>query len=240
MLLFYFILAAVGGYLLGSIPFGLVLTKAAGLGDIRQIGSGNIGATNVLRTGRKDLALATLVLDAGKAGIALFLARLLAGNDTPYQIELGLVAGFAAFIGHCYPAWLQFKGGKGVATYFGLLLVGMPPLGVVIGITWLAVAMMFRISSLAALVSVTLAPVLALVGGYSTAEVVCLVALAALIFWRHSANIARLRAGTEPRMGDKKKDDEPAVATPAPAPVIAEAAPEPVEPEPTPEPKPEA
>jgi glycerol-3-phosphate acyltransferase PlsY len=242
VLLFYFILAAVGGYLLGSIPFGLVLTKAAGLGDIRQIGSGNIGATNVLRTGRKDLALATLVLDAGKAGIALFLARLLAGNDTPYQIELGLVAGFAAFIGHCYPAWLQFKGGKGVATYFGLLLVGMPPLGIVIGITWLAVAMMFRISSLAALVSVTLAPVLALVGGYSPAEVVCLVALAALIFWRHSANIARLRAGTEPRMGDKKKDEAPvaAVATPAPAPVIAEAAPEPTDPEPAPEPKPEA
>jgi glycerol-3-phosphate acyltransferase PlsY len=227
---------------LGSIPFGLVLTKAAGLGDIRAIGSGNIGATNVLRTGRKDLALATLLLDAGKAGIALFLARLLAGGDNPFQIELGLVAGFAAFIGHCYPVWLQFKGGKGVATYFGLLLVGMPPLGVVIGITWLAVAMMFRISSLAALASVTLAPVLALVGGYSTAEVICLVALAALIFWRHSANIARLRAGTEPRMGDKKKQEEepaPAVAAAAAAaaPVVAEVTPEPAPPaaEPTPE-----
>lgn len=225
MLPLYFILAAVGGYLLGSIPFGLVLTKAAGLGDIRSIGSGNIGATNVLRTGRKDLALATLVLDAGKAGIALFLARLIVGNDTPYQIELGLVAGFAAFIGHCYPVWLQFKGGKGVATYFGLLLVGMPPLGVVIGITWLAVAMMFRISSLAALASVTLAPVLALVGGYSTAEIVCLVALAALIFWRHGANIARLRAGTEPRMGDKKTTEgEPALATATAAPVVADVA----------------
>lgn len=225
MLPLYFILAAVGGYLLGSIPFGLVLTRAAGLGDIRNIGSGNIGATNVLRTGRKDIALATLVLDAGKAGIALFLARLIIGNDTPYQIELGLVAGFAAFIGHCYPVWLQFKGGKGVATYFGLLLVGMPPLGVVIGITWLAVAMMFRISSLAALVSVTLAPILALVGGYSTAEIVCLVALAALIFWRHSANIARLRAGTEPRMGEKKTNEgEPALATAAAAPVATEVA----------------
>ena len=115
MLPLYFILAAAGGYLLGSIPFGLVLTKAAGLGDIRTIGSGNIGATNVLRTGRKDLALATLLLDAGKAGIALFLARLIAGNDAVYEIEFGLVAGFAAFIGHCYPVWLQFKGGKGVA-----------------------------------------------------------------------------------------------------------------------------
>jgi glycerol-3-phosphate acyltransferase PlsY len=238
----YFILAAVGGYLLGSVPFGLVLTKIAGLGDIRQIGSGNIGATNVLRTGRKDLALATLLLDAGKAGIALFLARLIAGNDAPLQIELGLVAGFAAFIGHCFPVWLQFKGGKGVATYFGLLLVGMPPLGVVAGITWLAVAMMFRISSLAALVTVVLVPILALVGAYSTAEVVCLVALAALILWRHSANIARLRAGTEPRMGQKKTEEAvaAAAATPAPAPVISETAPEPAAPEPAPEPKPEA
>ncbi|MFN3463656.1 MAG: glycerol-3-phosphate 1-O-acyltransferase PlsY [Terricaulis sp.] len=233
MLTLYFILAAVGGYLLGSIPFGLVLTKAAGLGDIRAIGSGNIGATNVLRTGRKDIALATLVLDAGKAGIALFLARLIVGTDAPFQIELGLVAGFAAFIGHCFPVWLQFKGGKGVATYFGLLLVGMPPLGVVIGITWLAVAMMFRISSLAALVAVTLAPILAFVGGYSTAEIICLVALAVLIFWRHAANIARLRAGTEPRMGEKKAAEEPVSA--APAPVVAETASEP-----PPEPKPEA
>lgn len=227
MLALYFILAAVGGYLLGSVPFGLVLVRAAGLGDIRTMGSGNIGATNVLRTGRKDLALATLVLDAGKAGIALFLARLIAGGDNPHQIELGLVAGFAAFIGHCYPVWLQFKGGKGVATYFGLLLVGMPPLGAVIGITWLAVAMMFRISSLAALASVTLAPVLALIGGYSTAEVACLVALAALIFWRHSANISRLRAGTEPRMGEKKPAEELAPAAAAAAPVVAETAPEP-------------
>ena len=239
MLTLYFILAAGGGYLLGSIPFGLVLTKAAGLGDIRSIGSGNIGATNVLRTGRKDIALTTLVLDAGKAGIALFLARLIVGTDAPFQIELGLVAGFAAFIGHCYPVWLQFKGGKGVATYFGLLLVGMPPLGVVIGITWLAVAMMFRISSLAALASVTLAPILAFVGGYSTAEIICLVALAALIFWRHAANIARLRAGTEPRMGQKKEvaEEETAPVPATSAPVVGETAPESP---PAAEPKPEA
>src|SRR5262244_2667421 len=105
------------GYLLGSIPFGLVITKMAGLGDIRQIGSGNIGATNVLRTGRKDLALATLLLDALKAGIALEIARWVFANH-PQQIEIGLTAGAAAFIGHCYPVWLKFKGGKGVATYF--------------------------------------------------------------------------------------------------------------------------
>ena len=235
MLPLYFILAAVGGYLLGSIPFGLVITKAAGLGDIRAIGSGNIGATNVLRTGRKELALATLVLDAGKAGIALFLARLIAGNEATYQLEFGLVAGFAAFIGHCFPAWLGFKGGKGVATYFGLLLVGMPPLGAVIGITWLAVALMFRMSSLAALVSIALAPILALVGGYSTSEVVCLVALAALIAWRHSANISRILAGTEPRIGDKKEEAAAVAATAAPAAVVA-APPEPAPPaEPTPE-----
>jgi glycerol-3-phosphate acyltransferase PlsY len=199
----YFILAAAGGYLLGSIPFGLVITRAAGLGDIRKIGSGNIGATNVLRTGRKDLALATVVLDAGKAGIALFLARWIAGAEAPLQIEFGLVAGFFAFLGHCFPVWLGFRGGKGVATYFGLLLVGMPPLGVVIAIAWIAIALIFRFSSLAALIASALAPVLALVGGYSISEVVCLVALAALIFWRHSANIARLRAGTEPKMGAK-------------------------------------
>jgi len=233
-----FILAAAGGYLLGSVPFGLVITKAAGLGDIRTIGSGNIGATNVLRTGRKDLALATLLLDAGKAGIALFLARLVAGSENPLQLELGLVAGFAAFIGHCFPAWLGFKGGKGVATYFGLLLVGMPPLGLVIGITWIAVALMFRMSSLAALASVALAPILALAGGYSTSEVACLVALAALIVWRHSANIARIRAGTEPRIGDKKEATAaaaPAVTETAPA-VVAEPAPEPTPPaQPAPE-----
>jgi len=222
VLVVFFILAAVGGYLLGSIPFGLVLTRAAGLGDIRQIGSGNIGATNVLRTGRKDLALATLLLDAGKAGIALFIARLLAGPEAPYQIELGLVAGFCAFIGHCFPVWLGFKGGKGVATYFGLLIVGMPPLGVVIGITWIAVALIFRFSSLAALIASAAAPLLALVGGYSVSEVVCLVALAALIFWRHGANIARLRTGTEPRIGDKKEppagEAPPPAATPEPSP----------------------
>ncbi len=227
MLPLYFILAAVGGYLLGSIPFGLVITKAAGLGDIRTIGSGNIGATNVLRTGRKDLALATLVLDAGKAGLALWIARTLVGTEFAWWTEIGLVAGAAAFLGHCFPIWLGFKGGKGVATYFGLLLAGMPPLGVVIGIVWIAVAVMFRFSSLAALAAVVAAPLLALIGEYSWSEILFLVALAAFIFWRHGANIARLRAGPEPRIGGKKED----AAAVAP---LVEAAPEPAPPaEPT-------
>jgi glycerol-3-phosphate acyltransferase PlsY len=212
VLLVPFLLAAVGGYLLGSIPFGLVITRAAGLGDIRSIGSGNIGATNVLRTGRKDLALATLLLDAGKAAIALVVARWLSGGS-PYEIEIGLVAGAFAFLGHCYPVWLGFKGGKGVATYFGLLLFGMPPLGVVVGVIWLAMALMFRMSSLAALISAALAPVLAMVGGYSGSEIAFLVLLALLIVWTHRANIARLRAGTEPRIGDKK-EAPPAMAAP--------------------------
>jgi glycerol-3-phosphate acyltransferase PlsY len=221
-----FILAAIGGYLLGSIPFGLVLTRAAGLGDIRAIGSGNIGATNVLRTGRKDIALATLLLDAGKAALALVIASWLAapqsgpGSDqfNSHEIDVGLVAGAAAFIGHCYPVWLRFKGGKGVATYFGLLLVGMPPLGVVVGLTWIAVALMFRMSSLAALAAAAIAPVLAIIGGYTPAQIACLFFLAALIFWRHRANLARIRAGTEPRIGAAKLAAAPQPAPEPPAP----------------------
>jgi len=220
VLTLYFILAAVGGYLLGSIPFGLVLVRTAGLGDIREIGSGNIGATNVLRTGRKDLALATLLLDAGKAGIALLLARWaagLAGLPEETQLQIGLVAGGFAFLGHCLPVWLQFKGGKGVATFFGVLFAGIWPIGFIAGITWLAVATMFRYSSLAALCAAAIAPLAALVAQFSWPEVIFTLVLAALIFWRHSANIQRLVAGTEPRIGDKKKGEADA-ATPAPAP----------------------
>jgi glycerol-3-phosphate acyltransferase PlsY len=217
VLTLYFILAAAGGYLLGSIPFGLVITRAAGLGDIREIGSGNIGATNVLRTGRKDLALATLLLDAGKAAIALLIARAIMG-ESEHQIAVGLTAGAAAFIGHCYPVWLGFKGGKGVATFFGVLFAGVWPLGVISGITWLAIATMFRYSSLAALCAAAIAPVAALVAGFSWSEVIFTLVLAMLIFWRHRANIARLRAGTEPRIGDKKEAAAPtAEAAPAPA-----------------------
>ncbi len=213
MLVLYFILAAAGGYLLGSIPFGLVLTRLAGVGDIRKIGSGNIGATNVLRTGRKDLALATLLLDAGKAGIALLLARWLA-SGTDYVIEIGLLAGASAFIGHCYPVWLGFKGGKGVATFFGVLFAGIWPLGVIAGITWLAIATIFRISSLAALCAAAVAPLAAFVAGFSWSEIVFALVLAALIFWRHRANIARLRDGTEPRIGADKEKAAPAGAEP--------------------------
>jgi len=162
------------------------------------------------------LALATLLLDAGKAAIALLLARGLSGVS-----EIGLVAGACAFIGHCFPIWLNFKGGKGVATYFGLLLVGMPPLGFAVGIVWIAVAMIFRYSSLASLVSVAVAPLLALIGSYSPAELIFLIVLAALVIWRHAANIDRLRAGTEPHIGDKKDGD----ATPPPAAPIAATSP---------------
>jgi acyl phosphate:glycerol-3-phosphate acyltransferase len=204
MLILYFILAAAGGYLLGSIPFGLLLTRAAGLGDIRAIGSGNIGATNVLRTGRKDIAGATLLLDAGKAGLALVAARTLAG-ESDFRIELGLVAGGAAFIGHCFPVWLNFKGGKGVATFFGVLLAGVWPLALLSGVTWLAVATMFRMSSLAALCAAAIAPIAALVAQFSWSEIIFTLLLSTLIFWRHGANIARLRAGTEPRIGDDKQ-----------------------------------
>jgi glycerol-3-phosphate acyltransferase PlsY len=208
VLVFIFIVSAIGGYLLGSIPFGLVLTRAAGLGDIREIGSGNIGATNVLRTGRRDIALATLLLDALKAGIALLLARAvagLAGLPTELQMQAGLVAGAAAFIGHCFPVWLGFKGGKGVATFFGVLFAGAWPLGVIAGVTWLAVATIFRYSSLAALCAAAIAPVAGLVAGFAWPEVIFTLVLAVLIFFRHSANIERLRAGTEPRIGDKKE-----------------------------------
>lgn len=219
MLPLYFIIAAVGGYLFGSVPFGLVITKAAGLGDIRTIGSGNIGATNVLRTGRKDLALATLLLDAGKAGIALILARWIA-SSTDYAVEIGLIAGAAAFIGHCFPVWLGFKGGKGVATFFGVLFAGIWPIGFIAGVTWLAIATIFRYSSLAALCAAAVAPLAALVAQFSWSEVIFTFVLAILIFWRHTANIARLRAGTEPRIGDKKDAPPPAAppVSPEPAP----------------------
>lgn len=226
MLVLYFFLAAAGGYLLGSIPFGLVLTRLAGLGDIRAIGSGNIGATNVLRTGRKDIALATLLLDAGKAAIALLLARWIAGAagfDNDAQTQIGLTAGAFAFLGHCFPVWLGFKGGKGVATFFGVLLAGIWPLGLVSGLVWLAVFTIFRISSLAALCAAAIAPLFALIAQFTWHEILFTLALAILIFFRHSENIGRLLAGTEPRFGAKKAESA-AEAAPPPA---EEAAPEP-------------
>ncbi len=190
------ILWAAIGYLLGSIPFGIVITRALGLGDLRQIGSGNIGATNVLRTGNKPAALATLLLDSGKGAIAVLLARALAGQDA------ALIAGAAAFLGHLYPVWLNFKGGKGVATFLGTLLALDWRLGLAACAIWLVTALVTRISSLSALVAAALSPLVALwLDGARLALVVALMTV--LIFIRHHANIARIRTGTEPRIGKK-------------------------------------
>lgn len=188
--------AFIGGYLLGSIPFGLVLTHLAGLGDIRQIGSKNIGATNVLRTGRKDLAAATLILDAAKAGIAALIFTALLG---PLP---GLFAGAAAFIGHCFPVWLNFKGGKGVATFYGFLFAVAWPVGVLAALTWIGMALLARYSSLSALVAAALAPLMAWLFDKPDVASIC-IPLVALIFWRHRANIQRLMQGEEPRIGAK-------------------------------------
>ncbi|WP_395651601.1 glycerol-3-phosphate 1-O-acyltransferase PlsY [Brevundimonas sp.] len=196
---------AVAGYLLGSIPFGVLITRAAGTGDVRNIGSGNIGATNVLRTGRKDLALATLLLDAGKGAVALLLARWLFNSDLA-----GAIGGGAAFLGHLFPIWLKFKGGKGVATFYGLLLAAHWPLGLLAAAIWLLVAFGLRYSSLAALVSAACAPVLAVLPlemlGLPAPNPVAALALftAVLIYIRHHENIGRLVKGLEPRIGAKK------------------------------------
>ncbi len=198
-------LVAVAGYLLGSIPFGVVITRAAGTGDVRNIGSGNIGATNVLRTGRKDLALATLLLDAGKGAVALLLARWLIGGDLAPAI-----AGGAAFLGHLFPVWLRFKGGKGVATFFGLMIAAWWPLGLLAGATWLIVAFGLRYSSLAALIAALLTPVYALspvpaLGLPVAQPILILSAFTAILIWvRHNENIGRLLKGIEPRIGAKK------------------------------------
>ena len=199
-------LAAAGGYLLGSIPFGVILTRVVTGQDVRGIGSGNIGATNVLRTGRKDLAIATLLLDAGKGAAALLIARFL----FPEVPAVAAIAGGAAFLGHLFPVWLGFKGGKGVATFFGLLLAAAWPLGLMAGATWLIVAALFRISSLAALVSSAAAPLYALLplatlGLPAPAPVLVLAAFTAALIWvRHHQNIGRLLKGAEPRIGAGK------------------------------------
>jgi len=194
----WFGLAVAIGYLLGSIPFGLVITRLAGLGDIRHIGSGNIGATNVLRTGRKDLAVATLLLDSFKAGLAVLLVTALSDER-----NVGLIAGAAAFVGHCYPVWLGFKGGKGVATYAGLLVFASP-LGLLVAApTWLILFAVTRISSFAALLAAALAPAGALLLGESHFACGVLLLLSALVYWTHRANIQRLLRGEEPRFGTK-------------------------------------
>lgn len=191
--------AAAAGYLLGSVPFGLVLTRIAGYGDIRQIGSGNIGATNVLRTGNKPLAAATLLLDSGKGAIAALLALWLGGESA------ALLAGGAAMLGHSFPVWLGFKGGKGVATALGVLLAVAWPVGAGACLTWLAAAALFRISSLSALIAIGLSPLSAFyLAGPDTAALALFIAV--LVFIRHHANIKRLLAGTEPKIGGKKKE----------------------------------
>ena len=187
-------LAAPLGYLLGSIPFGVLIARALGLGDLRSIGSGNIGATNVLRTGNKAAAAATLLLDAGKGAVAVLAARALAGETA------AMVAGFAAFLGHCFPVWLGFKGGKGVATFLGLTIALAWPAGLAACATWLATAAAFRFSSLAALVAAASIPLWLAAFGRPDAVLFGL-ALAALVFARHHANIRRLLAGTEPKIG---------------------------------------
>ncbi|WP_428408906.1 glycerol-3-phosphate 1-O-acyltransferase PlsY [Hyphococcus sp.] len=189
------LLPLVLGYLLGSIPFGLVITKAAGLGDIRSVGSGNIGATNVLRTGRKDLALTTLLLDGGKGAIAVGGAYLMGWRPE--------VAGAAAFLGHCFPVWLGFKGGKGVATFLGTLFALHWPAGLFAGVTWLAVAYVLKYSSLSALVAAAATPLVLFTMGKPFFALAALF-MTVLIFIRHKSNIARLLSGQEPKIGAKK------------------------------------
>ncbi len=185
-----------GGYLLGSIPFGVIATRLGGAGDIRQVGSGNIGATNVLRTGRRDLALITLLGDGGKGAAAVLLAAAIVSPTA------GVAAGGAAFIGHLFPVWLRFKGGKGVATFFGILFAVAWPVGLAAGATWIAMALIFRMSSLAALAAAALTPVWFLGLHQATPERLWLAAgMAVLIFLRHDANIRRLLKGEEPRIG---------------------------------------
>lgn len=183
-------------YLLGSIPFGLVLARAMGLGDLRAIGSGNIGATNVLRTGSKKAALATLVLDGAKGGVAVLVAGAVLGPDAAQ------VAGLAAFLGHLYPVWLRFHGGKGVATFIGVTLALAWPVGLSICAIWLVVFAGTRISSLSALAAAGMSVFVAfLLGRFDMVALMLLLTL--LIFIKHRANIARLRAGLEPKFGAK-------------------------------------
>jgi glycerol-3-phosphate acyltransferase PlsY len=186
----------VGGYLVGSTPFGVIATRLGGAGDIRQVGSGNIGATNVLRTGRRDLALITLLGDGGKGAAAVLIATAIV---SPLA---GVLAGGAAFLGHLFPVWLRFRGGKGVATFFGVLFGVAWMVGLAAGATWVVTALIFRRSSLAALTAAALTPLWFLALHEATSERLWLACgMAVLIFLRHEANIRRLLAGEEPRIG---------------------------------------
>jgi glycerol-3-phosphate acyltransferase PlsY len=212
----YCLLALVFGYLLGSVPFGLILTRAAGLGDVRKIGSGNIGATNVLRTGNKGLAAATLLLDGLKGTAAVLMTPPVVGQmggllglTTPgplaiadLRILLPVVAGLGAFLGHLFPVWLQFKGGKGVATFIGVLIGAHWPAAIVFAVVWLATAAITRLSSLSALLATLVVVVFCALLDVPGLPIV--LAMAALVFVTHRANIQRLIAGSEPRIGEKK------------------------------------
>ncbi len=190
------ILALAIGYGLGSIPFGLLLTRLAGLGDIRNIGSGNIGATNVLRTGRKELAAVTLLLDALKGTASVLIGSLIGGP------EVAMAGGLGAFLGHIFPVWLGFKGGKGVATYLGVLAALKWPLALVFAAVWIAVAALLRYSSLAAILGAVAVPIALFAIGYQDFAAVFGL-MSVLVLYKHRANIARLRAGTESRIGAK-------------------------------------
>ena len=201
----------IGGYLLGSIPFGVIAARLGGIGDLRKIGSGNIGATNVLRSGRKDLALITLIGDGGKGAVAVLLARwLLAGSGHDAAETCACIAGGAAFLGHLFPVWLKFRGGKGVATAAGVLAAVAWPVCLMAGATWLAMAVLFRMSSLAALTAAALAPLFVFATDQApVAKLYLAVFMAVLVFARHAANIRRLLNGSEPRIGAGKAKAEP-------------------------------
>jgi glycerol-3-phosphate acyltransferase PlsY len=190
------LLWAMIAYIIGSIPSGLILARVMGLGNLRDIGSGNIGATNVLRTGSKKAAALTLLLDGGKGAVVVLLARAYADADASQ------IAAFAVMIGHCFPVWLKFRGGKGVATFLGVLYGLAWPIGIVACLSWLVTALVFRFSSLAALVAVASTMVWAVVLGEQQIFMLCAF-LAALIFWRHAGNIRRLVDGTEGKIGKK-------------------------------------
>jgi glycerol-3-phosphate acyltransferase PlsY len=198
------VIAIVGGYLLGSIPFGLLATRLGGAGDIRKIGSGNIGATNVLRSGRRDLAAITLVGDAGKGAVAVLIAWLMTrGYEENTRATVMALAGGSAFVGHLFPVWLKFNGGKGVATFYGVLLSAAFPVGALAGLTWIAMTFLFRISSLAALTAAALAPLFAFAADAPRPMILLAAFMAVLIFLRHHENIRRLLKGEEPRIGGK-------------------------------------
>lgn len=194
---------SVSSYLLGSTPFGLILCRIFGYGDIRKIGSGNIGATNVLRTGNKILAAITLLLDGGKGLFAVLASALIIKEFGAHDFLL--VCGLFAILGHCYPVWLKFKGGKGVATTLGVLLAAVPLAGVVACATWLIVALLSKISSLSALAALAVAPVVVFFVYGVPPGVICLL-ISVLVFWKHRENIKRLLNGTEPKISFKKKD----------------------------------